>query len=212
MDGIIVTKLDGDSRGGAALSMRAITQKPIKFIGMGEKSSELEIFDPKRIANRILGMADIVSLVEKAQEQLDSEKAQRMIERLEKGRFNMNDLKLQLEQTIKMGGMQGMIGMMPGLGKLAKQVENSNIDDRVIKKQISKGIENLDDEQWYSDIELKVMAAVRMSRGVIPYMKNQGSGCIVNATTGAGKVPESSRLPNSVSRAAGINLTKSLAN
>ena len=137
LDGIIVTKLDGDSRGGAALSMRAITQKPIKFIGMGEKSSELEIFDPKRIANRILGMGDIVSLVEKAQEQLDSEKAQRMIERLEKGRFNMNDLRLQLEQTLKMGGMQGMIGMMPGLGKLAKQVENSNIDDKVIKKQIA---------------------------------------------------------------------------
>ena len=137
MDGIIVTKLDGDSRGGAALSMRAITQKPIKFIGMGEKSSELEIFDPKRIANRILGMGDIVSLVEKAQEQLDSEKAQRMIKRLEKGQFNMNDLRLQLEQTVKMGGMQGMIGMMPGLGKLAKQIENSNIDDNVIKKQIA---------------------------------------------------------------------------
>ena len=137
LDGIIVTKLDGDSRGGAALSMRAITQKPIKFIGMGEKSSELEIFDPKRIANRILGMGDIVSLVEKAQEQLDSEKAQRMIKRLEKGQFNMNDLRLQLEQTVKMGGMQGMIGMMPGLGKLAKQVENSNINDRVIKKQIA---------------------------------------------------------------------------
>ena len=137
LDGIIVTKLDGDSRGGAALSMRAITQKPIKFIGMGEKSSELEIFDPKRIANRILGMGDIVSLVEKAQEQLDSEKAQRMIKRLEKGQFNMNDLRLQLEQTVKMGGMQGMIGMMPGLGKLAKQVENSNIDDKVIKKQIA---------------------------------------------------------------------------
>ena len=137
LDGIIITKLDGDSRGGAALSMRAITQKPIKFIGMGEKSSELEIFDPKRIANRILGMGDIVSLVEKAQEQLDSEKAQRMIKRLEKGQFNMNDLRLQLEQTVKMGGMQGMIGMMPGLGKLAKQVENSNIDDKVIKKQIA---------------------------------------------------------------------------
>ena len=137
LDGIIVTKLDGDSRGGAALSMRAITQKPIKFIGMGEKSSELEIFDPKRIANRILGMGDIVSLVEKAQEQLDSEKAQRMIKRLEKGQFNMNDLRLQLEQTVKMGGMQGMIGMMPGLGKLAKQVENSNINDKVIKKQIA---------------------------------------------------------------------------
>ena len=137
LDGIIVTKLDGDSRGGAALSMRAITQKPIKFIGMGEKSSELEIFDAKRIADRILGMGDIVSLVEKAQEQLDSEKAQRMIKRLEKGQFNMNDLRLQLEQTVKMGGMQGMMGMIPGMGKLAKQIENSNIDEKIISKQIA---------------------------------------------------------------------------
>ena len=137
LDGIIVTKLDGDSRGGAALSMRAITQKPIKFIGLGEKSTELEVFEPKRIADRILGMGDIVSLVEKAQEQLDAEKTQRMIKRLEKGYFNMNDLKLQLEQTIKMGGMQGMMGMIPGLGKISKQLEKANLDDRILVRQIA---------------------------------------------------------------------------
>ena len=137
LDGIIVTKLDGDSRGGAALSMRAITQKPIKFIGVGEKSNELEVFEPKRIADRILGMGDIVSLVEKAQEQLDAEKTQRMIKRLEKGYFNMNDLRLQLEQTIKMGGMQGMLGMIPGLGKISKQLEKANLDDKILSRQIA---------------------------------------------------------------------------
>ena len=137
LDGIIITKLDGDSRGGAALSMRAITEKPIKFIGMGEKSSELEVFDPKRIANRILGMGDIVSLVEKAQERLDAEKTHKMIRRLEKGQFNMNDLRLQLEQTIKMGGMRGIVGMVPGLGKFSKQLENANLDDKILDKQIA---------------------------------------------------------------------------
>jgi signal recognition particle subunit SRP54 len=137
LDGIIVTKLDGDSRGGAALSMRAITQKPIKFIGVGEKSNELEVFEPKRIADRILGMGDIISLVEKAQEQLDAEKTQRMIKRLEKGYFNMNDLRLQLEQTIKMGGMQGMLGMIPGLGKISKQLEKANLDDKILSRQIA---------------------------------------------------------------------------
>ena len=137
LDGVIVTKLDGDSRGGAALSMRAITHKPIKFIGIGEKSSELEVFDPTRIANRILGMGDIVSLVEKAQEKLDADKAERMIKRLEKGQFNMNDLKMQLEQTINMGGMKGMMGMMPGFGKLSKQINSANIDDKILGKQIA---------------------------------------------------------------------------
>ncbi len=137
LDGIIVTKLDGDSRGGAALSMRAITQKPIKFIGVGEKASELEVFDPKRIANRILGMGDIVSLVEKAQEELDAEKTQRMVKRLEKGHFNMNDLRLQLEQTIKMGGMKGMMGMIPGLGRISRQMEQANLDDKVLCRQMA---------------------------------------------------------------------------
>ncbi len=137
LNGIIITKLDGDSRGGAALSMRAITEKPIKFIGLGEKSTELEVFDPVRIANRILGMGDIVSLVEKAQEKLDADKTEKMLKRLEKGQFNMNDLKMQLEQTIKMGGMKGMMGMIPGFGKLSKQIDSSKIDDNILGKQIA---------------------------------------------------------------------------
>ena len=104
---------------------------------MGEKSSELEVFDPVRIANRILGMGDIVSLVEKAQEKLDADKTEKMLKRLEKGQFNMNDLKMQLEQTIKMGGMKGMMGMIPGFGKLSKQIDSSKIDDNILGKQIA---------------------------------------------------------------------------
>ena len=137
INGIVITKLDGDSRGGAALSMRAVTKKPIKFIGIGEKSTELEVFDPVRISNRILGMGDIVTLVEKAQEKLDADKTEKMLRRLEKGQFNMNDLRMQLEQTIKMGGMKGMMGMIPGFGKISKQIDSAKIDDKILNKQIA---------------------------------------------------------------------------
>ena len=137
INGIVITKLDGDSRGGAALSMRAVTKKPIKFIGTGEKSTELEVFDPVRISNRILGMGDIVTLVEKAQEKLDADKTEKMLKRLEKGQFNMNDLRMQLEQTIKMGGMKGMMGMIPGFGKISKQIDSAKIDDKILSKQIA---------------------------------------------------------------------------
>ena len=137
INGIVITKLHGDSRGGAALSMRAVTKKPIKFIGIGEKSTELEVFDPVRISNRILGMGDIVTLVEKAQEKLDADKTEKMLKRLEKGQFNMNDLRMQLEQTIKMGGMKGMMGMIPGFGKISKQIDSAKIDDKILSKQIA---------------------------------------------------------------------------
>jgi signal recognition particle subunit SRP54 len=104
--GVVLTRMDGDGRGGAALSMRAITGKPIRFVGLGEKTDALETFEPERIAGRILGMGDIVALVEKAQATLEAEQAERMMKRFQKGQFNMNDLKGQLEQMLKMGGMQ----------------------------------------------------------------------------------------------------------
>ncbi|MEP3033139.1 MAG: signal recognition particle protein, partial [Pseudoruegeria sp.] len=113
ISGVILTRMDGDGRGGAALSMRAVTGKPIKFVGLGEKMDALETFEPERIAGRILGMGDIVALVEKANETLEAEHAERMMKRFQKGRFNMNDLKMQLEQMLKMGGMDGIMGMMP---------------------------------------------------------------------------------------------------
>lgn len=135
--GVVLTRMDGDGRGGAALSMRAVTGKPIRFVGLGEKTDALETFDPERVAGRILGMGDIVALVEKAQQTLEAEQAERMMKRFQKGLFNMNDLKSQLEQMQKMGGMQSVMGMMPGMAKMQKQAEAAGFDDRMIKRQIA---------------------------------------------------------------------------
>ncbi|WP_424944226.1 signal recognition particle protein [Aliiroseovarius crassostreae] len=137
ISGVVLTRMDGDGRGGAALSMRAVTGKPIKYVGLGEKMDALETFEPDRVAGRILGMGDIVALVEKAQETIEAEQAERMMKRFSKGQFNMNDLKMQLEQMIKMGGMQGIMGMMPGMNKMAKQAEAAGMDDKVLKQQIA---------------------------------------------------------------------------
>ena len=135
--GVVLTRMDGDGRGGAALSMMSTIGKPIKFVGTGEKVDALEEFHPERIAKRILGMGDIVSLVEKASEVLEAEKAERAIKRFQKGQFNMNDLKSQLEQMLKMGGMKSLMGMMPGIGKLSKQLDDANFDDLIIRRQIA---------------------------------------------------------------------------
>ena len=135
--GVVLTRMDGDGRGGAALSMRAVTGKPIRFVGLGEKMDAIETFEPERIAGRILGMGDIVSLVEKAQETIEAEQAEKMVKRMMKGQFNMNDLKMQLEQMQSMGGMQGMMGMMPGMKKMARQVEEAGFDDKMLKQQVA---------------------------------------------------------------------------
>ena len=135
--GVVLTRMDGDGRGGAALSMRAVTGRPIRYVGLGEKMDAIEEFHAERIAGRILGMGDIVSLVEKAQETIEAEQAERMMKRFQKGRFNMNDMKLQLEQMMRMGGMEGMMGMMPGMKKAAKQIEDSGVDDTIFKRQIA---------------------------------------------------------------------------
>jgi len=133
--GIVLTRMDGDARGGAALSMRAVTGKPIKLIGTGEKVDALEEFHPSRVANRILGMGDIVSLVEKAAESIDHEKAQRIADKMRKGKFDLEDLRDQLSQMEKLGGLGGLMGMLPGVAKMKSQLENANIDDKVIKRQ-----------------------------------------------------------------------------
>ncbi len=137
ISGVVLTRMDGDGRGGAALSMRAVTGKPIRFVGLGEKMDAIETFEPDRIAGRILGMGDIVALVEKAQDTIEAEQAERMMKRMMKGQFNMNDLRMQLDQMLKMGGMEGMMQMMPGMNKMAKQVEQSGFDDKAIKRQIA---------------------------------------------------------------------------
>jgi signal recognition particle subunit SRP54 len=133
--GIVLTRVDGDGRGGAALSMRAVTGKPIKLIGVGEKLDALEDFDPSRIASRILGMGDVVGLVEKAAENLDAAKMQATAEKMRKGSFDLADLRDQLEQMAKLGGMSGLMGMMPGVAKMKNQMANMNIDDGLLKRQ-----------------------------------------------------------------------------
>lgn len=133
--GIVLTRVDGDGRGGAALSMRAITGKPIKLMGIGEKIDALEDFHPDRIAGRILGMGDVVGLVEKAAANIDAEQATKMAAKMQKGKFDLNDLAEQLKQMQKIGGMSGMLGMLPGVGKMKKQIESSNLDDSMFKRQ-----------------------------------------------------------------------------
>ena len=133
--GIILTRIDGDARGGAALSMRAVTGKPIKFVGTGEKLDAIEAFHADRIAGRILGMGDVVGLVEKAAETIDREEAEKLAKKLQKGGFDLDDMASQLKQLRKMGGMGGVMGMLPGIGKIKKQLEEANIDEKIIKRQ-----------------------------------------------------------------------------
>src|SRR5215471_4144306 len=133
--GIVLTRVDGDGRGGAALSMRAVTGKPIKLIGVGEKLDALEDFDPQRIAGRILGMGDIVGLVEKAVQTLDAEKALKAAERMRKGVFTLDDLADQLRQMQNLGGMSSLMGLIPGIGKAKKQIDALGIDDSIFKRQ-----------------------------------------------------------------------------
>ncbi len=127
IDGLVLTKMDGDTRGGAALSARAVTGKPIKFVGMGEKLDELDYFYPDRMASRILGMGDVLSLIEKAETALDEKKALELEEKLRKNKFDLNDLLDQIEQVKKMGSMKDILSMLPGINKKVKDVE---IDDR----------------------------------------------------------------------------------
>jgi signal recognition particle subunit SRP54 len=137
LTGIVLTRIDGDGRGGAALSMRAVTGKPIKVVGTGEKMDAIEDFHPGRIANRILGMGDIVSLVEKAAETIDHEKAQAIAEKMRKGKFDLDDMREQLAQVEKIGGIGGILGMMPGVAKMKDQIASANLDNKVIARQIA---------------------------------------------------------------------------
>ena len=135
LTGIVLTRMDGDGRGGAALSMRAITGKPIKLLGVGEKMDAIEDFHPARLADRILGMGDIVSLVEKAAQSIDAAQAAKMAEKMRKGVFDLNDLSEQLAQIEKLGGMGGIMGMLPGVAKIKDQLNSANLDDSFVKRQ-----------------------------------------------------------------------------
>src|SRR5690606_28373087 len=128
--GVVLTKLDGDTRGGAALSIKSVVNKPIKFIGTGEKMEALDVFYPDRMASRILGMGDVVSLVERAQQQFDEKEAAELQRKIRKNKFDFNDFKNQIQQIKKMGNMKDLMGMIPGVGKAVKDVE---IDDDAFK-------------------------------------------------------------------------------
>jgi len=135
--GIVLTRMDGDSRGGAALSMRSVTGVPIKAVGTGEKLENLEDFHPDRVAGRILGMGDVVSLVEKAAETIEVEEAEKIALKMQKGQFDFNDMLKQLQQVSKMGGLGGVLAMLPGVGKLQKQMASAGVDDKSIARQVA---------------------------------------------------------------------------
>ena len=160
LSGIVLTRVDGDGRGGATLSMRAVTGKPIKLIGTGEKLDALEDFDPARIAGRILGMGDIVALVEKAAANIDAEKAMRAAEKMRKGAFDLADLREQLTQMQAMGGLSGLMGMLPGVAKMKNQLASANLDDNVVKRQMAFSLGSALQQK-------SVRGAIKMLRGVL---------------------------------------------
>ena len=192
LTGIVLTRVDGDGRGGAALSMRAVTNRPIKLIGTGEKMDALEEFDPARIAGRILGMGDIVALVEKAAANIDAEKAMRAAEKMRKGKFDLGDLREQLQQMQGMGGMGSLLGMMPGVAKMKNQIAAAGLDDKLVKRQMAIIDSMTPQERRNPDIlkasRKKRIAAgsgttpeainklLKMHRGMADMMKAMGSG------------------------------------
>jgi signal recognition particle subunit SRP54 len=137
LTGIVLTRVDGDGRGGAALSMRAVTNKPIKLLGTGEKIDAIEEFDAARIAGRILGMGDVVALVEKAAANIDAEKAMRAAEKMRKGKFDLADMREQLQQMTAMGGIGSLMGMLPGVAKMKNQIANAGLDESILKRQVA---------------------------------------------------------------------------
>ena len=164
ISGSILTRVDGDSRGGAALSIKSITGSPIKFIGVGEKIENFEIFYPERIANRILGMGDIVSLVEKASENIDQAEIESLATKMEKGKFDLEDFAKQLKQMGKMGGITGILSMLPGISKAQKTMAENNITDDIINHQIA--IINSMTKKERADPEIiKASRKIRISKG-----------------------------------------------
>jgi signal recognition particle subunit SRP54 len=192
LTGIVLTRVDGDGRGGAALSMRAVTGKPIKLIGTGEKLDALEEFDPARIAGRILGMGDIVALVEKAAANIDAEKAMRAAEKMRKGQFDLADMREQLMQMQSMGGIGGLVGMLPGVAKMKNQIANAGLDENVLKRQVAI-IDSMTPKERRNPDLLKhsrkkriasgsgttpeaINKLLKMHRGMADMMKAMGSG------------------------------------
>src|SRR6266446_6267737 len=164
LTGIVLTRVDGDGRGGAALSMRAVTGKPIKLMGTGERMDALEDFHPRRIADRILGMGDIITLVERAAQTIDAEKAARVAEKMRRGQFDLADLREQLTQMQQMGGMSGLMSMMPGIAKMKNQLAAANLDERVLKRQMAM-IDSMTPQERRNPDVLKANRKKRIAAG-----------------------------------------------
>ena len=164
LTGVILTRADGDARGGAALSMRAVTGTPIKLLGVGEKLDQLEAFHPARLAGRILGMGDVVSLVEKAAESIEQAEAEKLAKKLAKGKFDLNDLMGQLKQLQKMGGLSSMMGLLPGIGKLKQQMKDAKVDDKVVKRQIAI-IQSMTPKERANPDLIKASRKIRIAKG-----------------------------------------------
>jgi len=164
LSGVVLTRMDGDARGGAALSMRAVTGKPIKFVGVGEKLDALEEFHPERVASRILGMGDVVSLVEKAAATVEKEDAEKLAEKMSKGLFDMNDLRMQLQQMTKMGGLGALANMMPGMKK-AKQAMNAGAMDDKVLVRMDAIIGSMTKEERVKPKLLNAKRKVRIAKG-----------------------------------------------
>ena len=162
--GTILTRIDGDSRGGAALSMRAITGQPIRFLGVGEKTDALELFDAKRIADRILGMGDVVGLVETALEKVNQEEAQKTAQRMMSGQFDLNDLLSQLRQMNKLGDIKGVMKMIPGLSKFQKKIDEAEIDQSIFRRQEAIILSMTPKERKNPDL-LKAARKIRIANG-----------------------------------------------
>src|SRR5262245_57128542 len=162
--GIVLTRVDGDGRGGAARPMRAVTGKPIKLMGTGERMDALEDFHPQRIADRILGMGDIITLVEKAAATIDAEKAARVAEKMRKGQFDLADLREQLTQMQQMGGMTGLMGMLPGIAKMKNQLASANLDEKVLKRQMAI-IDSMTAQERRNPDVLKAKRKIRIAGG-----------------------------------------------
>ncbi len=164
LTGIVLTRVDGDARGGAALSMRAVTGCPIKLLGTGEKLDALEAFHPDRIAGRILGMGDVVSLVEKAAETIEQEDAEKLLKKIEKGRFDMNDMAQQIRQMTKMGGLQQMLSMLPGVPNVQDQLKKANVDEKMLTRQLAM-IDSMTVEERRRPELIKASRRQRIARG-----------------------------------------------
>jgi signal recognition particle subunit SRP54 len=162
--GIVLTRVDGDARGGAALSMRAVTGRPIKLIGIGEKVDALDTFNPERIAGRILGMGDVVSLVEKAITTIDQEKAEKLAQRMQEGKFDLNDMLTQLQQIQRMGDMKGLLGLIPGLGQAMKQIKSADLDPKQFKR-LEAIIQSMTPKERRNPDLIKASRKVRIAAG-----------------------------------------------